>query len=38
VLGAVLEFLAAHEPDLCAAAQHLGVAPQALIAARDMLT
>jgi len=38
LLGAVLEFLAAHEPDLCAAAEHLGVAPQALIAARDSLT
>ncbi len=38
VLGAVLEFLAAHEPDLCAAADHLGVAPGALIAARDALT
>jgi hypothetical protein len=38
VLGAVLEFLSAHEPDLLAAADHLGVAPQALIAARDSLT
>lgn len=38
VLGAVLDFLSAHEPDLCAAADHLGVAPQALIAARDALT
>ena len=38
VLGAVLDFLSAHEPDLCAAAEHLGVAPQALIAARDALT
>jgi hypothetical protein len=38
VLGAVLDFLAAHEPDLIAAADHLGVAPDALIAARDALT
>jgi hypothetical protein len=38
VLGAVLDFLAAHEPDLCAAAEHLGVAPGTLIAARDALT
>ena len=38
VLGAVLDFLSAHEPDLCAAAEHLGVAPGALIAARDRLT
>lgn len=38
VLGAVLDFLGAHEPDLLAASEHLGVAPQALIAARDALT
>jgi hypothetical protein len=38
VLGAVLDFLAAHEPDLVTAADHLGVAPEALIAARDNLT
>ncbi|MFN5783378.1 MAG: DUF3572 family protein [Novosphingobium sp.] len=38
VLTAVLDFLSAYEPDLCAAAEHLGVAPQALIAARDGLT
>jgi hypothetical protein len=38
VLGAVLDFLSAHEPDLCAAADHLGVAPGALIAARDGLS
>jgi Protein of unknown function (DUF3572) len=37
VLGAVLEFLAAHEPDLLGAADALGVAPQALIAARERL-
>jgi hypothetical protein len=37
VLGAVLDFLASHEPDLIAAADHLGVAPEALIAARDKL-
>nr|WP_221773767.1 DUF3572 family protein [Novosphingobium piscinae] len=30
VLGAVLDFLAAHEPDLVGAAAHLGVPPEAL--------
>lgn len=34
---AVLDFLGAHEPDLIAAAQALGVPPQALSAARDAL-
>lgn len=38
VLGAVLEFLCAHEPDLIAAAQALGVEPQELAAARERLT
>ncbi|MFN9376020.1 MAG: DUF3572 family protein [Novosphingobium sp.] len=38
MLAAVLDFLSAYEPDLCAAADHLGVAPGALIAARDALT
>lgn len=33
VLSAVLDFLAAHEPDLVAAAEALGVEPQALVAA-----
>jgi len=37
VLGAVLEFLATHEPDLIAAAAALAVDPQALIAARERL-
>ena len=32
---AVLEFLCAHEPDLLAAADSLGVEPAALAAARD---
>ena len=32
---AVLDFLCAHEPDLIAAAESLGVAPAALAAARD---
>ena len=37
VLGAVLEFLAAHEPDLVAAAEELGVEPQVLAdAARSL--
>ena len=33
VLGAVLDFLCAHEPDLIAAADALGTAPEALAAA-----
>lgn len=37
VLGAVLEFLAAHEPDLVAAADALGVRPADLMAARERL-
>ena len=37
VLGAVLEFLASHEPDLLAAAEALGVEPAALMAARERL-
>jgi hypothetical protein len=37
VLGAVLDFLASHEPDLIAAADALGLAPQDLIAAREAL-
>lgn len=36
-LAAVLDFLCAHEPDLIAAAQALGVAPQDLAAARERL-
>jgi hypothetical protein len=38
VLGAVIEFLCAHEPDLIAAAAALGVEPQDLAAARERLT
>ena len=38
VLGAVLDFLAAHEPDLVACAQSLQVDPAALIAARKDLS
>ena len=34
VLGAVLDFLCAHEPDLIAAAEALGVEPQVLAGAR----
>lgn len=37
-LGAVLDFLCSHEPDLVAAADSLGVAPQDLAAARERLT
>ncbi|MFM5953131.1 MAG: DUF3572 domain-containing protein [Novosphingobium sp.] len=37
VLGAVLDFLAQHEPDLVAAADHLGTCPAALMAARERL-
>ncbi len=38
VLGAVLDFLCAYEPDLVAAAEALGVAPGDLAAARERLT
>jgi hypothetical protein len=37
VLGAVLEYLSSHEPDLIAAADALGLAPQDLIAAGQAL-
>ena len=36
-LGAVLDFLCAHEPDLLAAAEALGVEPQELAGARERL-
>lgn len=36
-LGAVLDFLCAHEPDLLGAADALGVAPEVLAAARGRL-
>ncbi|AZI36477.1 DUF3572 family protein [Caenibius tardaugens NBRC 16725] len=38
VLGAVMEFLAAHEPDLIAAAAALDIAPEKLAAAGRELT
>ena len=37
LLGAVLEFLCAHEPDLVAAAEALNVTPAQLAAARESL-
>lgn len=37
VLGAVLDFLASHEPDLVAAADALGVEPRALVDAAGRL-
>jgi hypothetical protein len=36
-LGAILAFLEAHEPDLVAAAEHIGSTPQALVRARQEL-
>ena len=33
-LAAILTFLEAHEPDLIAAAEHLGTGPEALVRAR----
>ena len=36
-LAAVLRFLEAHEPDLVACADELGVSPGALVAAREAL-
>ena len=38
LLGAVLDFLCAHEPDLVAAADALDVTPAQLVAARESLT
>ncbi|MBK9012417.1 DUF3572 domain-containing protein [Novosphingobium sp.] len=37
MLGAVLDFLCAHEPDLVAAAEALRVQPQNLVSARESL-
>jgi len=37
VLSAILDFLCAHEPDLIAAADALGVRPEDLVAAREEL-
>ncbi len=37
VIAAALGFLEAHEPDLVACAEALGVAPAALVAARERL-
>jgi hypothetical protein len=36
-LAAVLRFLEGHEPDLIACADHIGVSPAQLVAAREML-
>jgi hypothetical protein len=36
-LAAILSFLEAHEPDLIAAADHIGSTPQALVRARQEL-
>jgi len=38
VLIAVIDFLCAHEPDLLAAADALGIEPQELAATRERLT
>ncbi|MCW3797660.1 DUF3572 domain-containing protein [Sphingomonas sp. BN140010] len=37
MLAAVLSFLEAHEPDLIAVADELGISPQELVAARSAL-
>ncbi|WP_375286181.1 DUF3572 domain-containing protein [Sphingomonas sp.] len=37
VLGAALAFLQAHQPDLVACAESLGVAPERLVAAQEAL-
>lgn len=37
ILGAVLDFLCAHEPDLIAAAEALDVSPPVLVAASERL-
>lgn len=36
-LAAILSFLEAHEPDLVAAAEHIGAKPEALVRARQEL-
>lgn len=36
-LVAIVDFLCAHEPDLLAAAEHLEIAPQRLVAVREGL-
>lgn len=36
-MGAILDFLCSHEPDLVAAADALGVTPQTLAVARERL-
>jgi hypothetical protein len=38
ILGALLDFLSGHEPDLVACAEAIGVGPADLIRAREMLT
>jgi hypothetical protein len=38
LLGAVLDFLCSHEPDLIAASEALGIEPQDLVSARERLT
>ena len=38
VLAALLDFLCAHEPDVIAAAEALGLEPQAIAAAREALS
>ncbi len=37
VLGAVIDFLCAHEPDLLAASEAIGVGPDELASARERL-
>jgi hypothetical protein len=37
MLGAVLDFLCAHEPDLVAAADAIGEEPQTIVSAREAL-
>jgi hypothetical protein len=37
LLGAVLDFLCAHEPDLIAASDALGVTPETVVSARERL-
>jgi len=36
-LVAIVDFLCAYEPDLLAAAEHMGIAPQRLVAVREGL-
>ena len=37
ILGAAIDFLLTHEPDLVACAEHIGVTPAAIVASREAI-